>query len=177
MYPILAAIMWDRIFEAMLATPLAVRDILVGELAWVTVRLLMVASLFWVVMALFGVVHTPASLLVIPAAVLNGLAFATPIIAFTATQTTDNGFSTIGRFVLTPLFLLGGAFFPISNLPLVLQAVAWATPLAHGVALCRGILLGNLGAGAAVLHLTVLLAFTAAGLIVARPALVKRLVK
>jgi len=177
MYPILAAIMWDRIFEAMLATPMAVRDILVGELAWVTLRLLMVSSRFWVVMALFGVVHTAGSLLVIPTAVLNGLAFATPIIAFTATQTSDNGFSTIGRFVLTPLFLLGGAFFPISNLPLVLQAVAWATPLAHGVALCRGILLGNLGAGDAILHLTVLLAFTAAGLILARPALIKRLVK
>jgi lipooligosaccharide transport system permease protein len=177
MYPILAKILWDRIYDAMLATPLTVRDVLIGEVAWVTLRLLMVAAIFWVVMALFGVAHTPESLLVIPAATLNGLAFATPIMAFTATQRTDNAFSTIFRFVITPLFLLGGAFFPISKLPLVLQAVAWASPLAHGVELCRGLVLANLDAGGAVLHVAVLLAYTIAGVAFARPLLIKRLAK
>jgi lipooligosaccharide transport system permease protein len=177
MYPILAKILWDRIYDAMLATPLAVRDVLAGEVAWVTLRILMVASIFWVVMAVFGVAHTAESLLAIPAAVLNGLAFATPIMAFTATQRNDNGFSAIFRFVITPLYLLGGAFFPISTLPGVLQAVAWATPLAHGVELCRGLILGSIVPGAAVLHLTVLLAYTIAGVALARPLLSKRLLK
>jgi lipooligosaccharide transport system permease protein len=166
MYPILAKIMWDRTYFAMLATPIAVRDVLVGE----------VASLFWLAMAVFGVARTPMSLLVIPAAVLNGLAFATPILAFTSGQRSDSGFSTIARFVITPLFILGGAFFPIDKLPLFLQAVAWATPLAHGVALCRGIVLGNLLAGDAFAHVTVLLAFAAAGVVIARPRLARRLV-
>src|SRR4029077_7492971 len=98
MYPSLAKIQCDRIYDAMLATPLAVRDIVVGEVAWVTLRLVMVAAIFWVVMAMFGVAHTPESLLVLPAATLNGLAFATPIIAFTATQRGDNAFSAIFRF-------------------------------------------------------------------------------
>jgi lipooligosaccharide transport system permease protein len=177
MYPILAKILWDRIYDAMLATPLAVRDLLAGEVAWVTLRLLMVASIFWIVMALFGVAHTPESLLVIPAATLNGLAFATPIMAFTASQRTDNAFSTIFRFVITPLYLLGGAFFPISKLPLALQAVAWASPLAHGVELCRGLVLGNIAAGGALLHVTVLLAYTVAGVALARPLLTRRLTK
>lgn len=176
MYPILAAIMWDRIYHAMLATPITVRDILVGEVTWLSLRLAMVASVFWLVMAMFGVAHSAASLLVIPAATLNGLAFATPIVAFTATQRTDNGFSTINRFVITPLFLLGGAFFPIEKLPLILQAVAWMTPLAHGVALCRGIVIGNLAGGEALLHVTVLLAYAAAGVVFARPFLARRLV-
>jgi lipooligosaccharide transport system permease protein len=174
-YPILAAIMWDRIYVAMLATPMAVRDILAGQVAWLSLRLSMVASLFWVVMAIFGVAHSPQSLLVIPAATLNGLAFATPIFAFTSTQRTDNGFSTISRFVITPLFLLGGAFFPLDKLPLVLQAVAWATPLAHGVALCRGIVLGNLAGGEALVHVTVLFSYAAAGVVIARPLLARRL--
>ena len=176
-YPILGKLMWDRIYDAMLATPLAVRDLLAGEVAWVTMRLLMVASIFWCVMALFGVAHTPESLLVIPAAALDGLAFAAPLLAFTATQRTDNAFSSIFRFVITPLYLLGGAFFPISKLPLALQAVAWVSPLAHGVALCRGLVLGNVIPGEAVLHVTVMLAYTIAGVALARPLLTRRLVK
>jgi lipooligosaccharide transport system permease protein len=176
-YPILANIMWDRIYDAMLATPVGVRDVLIGEVTWVALRLMLVAAIFWCVMAVFGVAHTPESLLAIPAATLNGLGFATPLIAFTATQRDDTSFSTIFRFVITPLYLLGGAFFPITTLPGVLQAVAWATPLAHGVALSRGLVLGNLAAGDAVLHTTVLLAFTIAGVALARPLLAKRLVK
>ena len=176
MYPILAKIMWDRTYFAMLATPLSVRDVLVGEVTWLSLRLTMVASLFWLAMAIFGVARTPASLLVIPAAVLNGLAFATPILAFTSSRRSDSGFSTVARFVIMPLFLLGGTFFPIDKLPLILQVVAWATPLAHGVALCRGVVLGNLAAGDAIAHVTVLLAFAAAGLVVAGPRLARRLV-
>ena len=169
--------MWDRIYDAMLASPIAVRDLLMGEVAWITLRLLMVGAIFWAVMAAFGVAHTPESLLVIPASTLTGLAFATPIIAFTATQRTDNGFATIGRFVITPLYLLGGAFFPLTKLPLFLQAVAWATPLAHGVALCRAFVLGNVVAGEAVLHATVLLAYILAGLVLARAIFMRRLAK
>src|SRR5260370_3309878 len=137
----------------------------------------MAASVFWVWMAISGVARPAGSLLVLPSATVNGLAFAIPILAFTATQRTDNGFSTIQRFVITPLFLLGGAFFPIDKLPLVLQAVAWATPLAHGVALCRGIVLGNLVAGDALAHLTVLFAYPAAGVIIAPPLLMRILLR
>jgi len=154
-----------------------VRDVIAGEVAWVALRMLMVATIFWVVMAAFGVAHTFESLLVIPAAALNGLAFATPIMAFTATQRNADAFSTIFRFVITPLYLLGGAFFPISSLPGALQAVAWATPLAHGVELNRGLVLGNLVPGHAVLHLTVLLAYAMAGVVFVRPLLTKRLLK
>lgn len=175
MYPILGKIMWDRIYDAMLATPVRVVDIIAGEVVWVLVRVLMVGSLFWIVMVLFGVARTPESVLVIPAAALNGLAFATPILAFTARQRNDGGFATIGRFVITPLFILGGAFFPLSKLPLFLQAVAWVTPLAHGVALCRGLVLGNISGGEAVLNTTVMAAYVVAGFVLARATFLRRL--
>lgn len=177
MYPILGKIMWDRIYDAMLATPMAVRDLLAGEVAWIALRLLMVSSIFWVVMAVFGVAHTPESLLTIPVAVLNGLAFATPLMAYTATRKSGDAFSGIQRFWIMPMFLFAGAFFPLSRLPGVLQALAWVTPLAHGVALSRGLVLGNVVAGEAALHLTVLAAYTAGGIIVARTLLIRRLVK
>jgi lipooligosaccharide transport system permease protein len=176
-YPILGKIQWDHVYDAMLATPLAVGDLLIGEVIWVAVRLLMVASIFWVVMALFGVAHTPESLLAIPAATLSGLAFATPLIAFTTTQKNDGSMGTVFRLVITPLFLFGGAFFPISRLPGVLQAVAWATPLSHGVALSRGLVLGNLVANEALLHVAVLVAYVIVGMVVARPLLIRRLIK
>ena len=175
MYPILGKIMWDRIYDAMLATPVRVVEVLAGEVAWVLLRTLMVSALFWVVMVIFGVARTPESLLVIPAAVLNGLAFATPILAFTARQRNDGGFATIGRFVITPLFLLGGAFFPLTKLPLFLQAVAWVTPLAHGVALCRGLVLGNIGGGEALMHTAVIAAYFVIGFVLARMTFERRL--
>jgi lipooligosaccharide transport system permease protein len=177
MYPILGKIMWDRIYDAMLATPMAVRDLLAGEVAWMALRLLMVSTIFWVVMAVFGVARSPESLLTIPVAVLNGLAFATPIIAYTSTKRNDSGFAAITRFGIMPMFLFAGAFFPISRLPGLLQVLAWLTPLAHGVALSRALVLGNVVAGEAVLHLTVLAAYTVGGIIVARALLIRRLVK
>jgi lipooligosaccharide transport system permease protein len=75
------------------------------------------------------------------------------------------------------MFLFAGAFFPIARLPGLLQALAWLTPLAHGVALSRALVLGNVVGGEALLHLTVLAAYTAGGIIVARAVLIRRLVK
>jgi lipooligosaccharide transport system permease protein len=169
--------MWDRTYEAILATPLRIGDVILGEVAWVTLRVLMVSTIFFLVMIVFGVVHSPQTLLVIPAAVLTGLAFATPIMAFTATRHDDSGFANIFRFVIMPLFLLGGAFFPITRLPLVLQGIAWVTPLAHGVALSRSLMLGNIVAGEVVLHVAVMGAYTIGGFIVARMLFVRRLAK
>jgi lipooligosaccharide transport system permease protein len=161
----------------MLATPLRVRDLLAGEVGWMTISIAMPATIFWVVMALFGVAQTPESLLAIPAATLNGLAFATPIMAFAAVQKNDSGFSVLVRFGITPLFLFGGAFFPISRMPLPLQAVVQITPLAHGVDLCRGLVLGNIRAGTAAIDVGVLLVYVIAGIVAAGILLQRRLVK
>jgi lipooligosaccharide transport system permease protein len=177
MYPILGRIMWDRIYDAMLATPLAVRDLVIGEVVWMAMHLTITATISWLVMAMFGVAHTFESALAIPAATLNGLAFATPIMAFAALQRNDSGFSWFTRFVITPLFLFGGAFFPISRLPVALQVVAQVTPLAHGVDLCRGLVLGTLTAEAASIDLVVLLAYVAGGIAIAWILFERRLSK
>ena len=174
-YPIMARIKWLRTYEAMLATPVTVADLLAGELVWMTLRLLQGATVFLAAMALFGAIRSPLGVLALPAAVLTGLAFACPITAFSATQRTDSGFTVLQRLVIMPLFLFGGAFFPLDRLPGALQAAAWVTPLAHGVALTRGLTLGTLTAGPAVLHVAVLLAYTVAGVVGASVALRRRL--
>lgn len=175
-YPVLARIQWLRTYEGMLATPIGVLDVLIGEFGWLAMRLTLGSSAFFLVMLLFGTVHSALALLAIAVAVLTGLAFAAPIFAFTASQRKDTGFPFIGRFVITPLFLLGGVFFPIHQLPQLVQGIAWLTPLTHGVALARGLTVGQVPA-AAVVHLAVLLAYAAIGIVTTRVTLQRRLVQ
>lgn len=145
MYPVMAAIKWVRTYLAMLATPLRVVDVLRGHLAWIVVRVSIVASVYLAVMAAFGTIRSGLAVFALPAAVMTGLAFAAPIAAFSATQDGDKGFITIYRFGLIPLFLFSGTFFPVARLPGWLQPIAYATPLYHGVTLCRALTLGHLG--------------------------------
>src|SRR6266513_350563 len=92
-----------------------------------------VASMFWIVMYLFGVGHSLESLLVIPAGILTGLAFATTIMAFTATRRNDSGFAAINRFVIIPLYLLGGTFFPIAILSGFFEPVLYLLGIGFGL--------------------------------------------
>jgi lipooligosaccharide transport system permease protein len=106
-------------------------------------------------------------LLAIPAAVLCGMAMAAPMSAYSVGLTNDGGFASINRFLITPMSLFAGAFFPVSQLPAAIRPVAYVTPMWHGVDLCRGLALGTIGAGRAAGHVVVLLGFVAAGAVIA----------
>lgn len=136
-YPIMSKITWQRNYEAMLASPLSVKEIFLGELGWAGVALAQVAIPYFAVMALFGVFDSPRALLAIPAAILLGLSCSAPVMAYTATLQTDEAFTWLFRLVVTPMFLLGGTFFPIEELPSWARVVAQATPVYHGVELIR----------------------------------------
>jgi lipooligosaccharide transport system permease protein len=176
-FPVLASIRWVRSYHAMLATPISVTDIVVGQLAWIAVRLTMVAAIFVLIMTLFGAARSPAILLAIPAAVLTGMAFSAPIAAFSATQDNAEGFNILFRFIVNPLFLFSGTFFPVDQLPAVLHPVAYLTPLYHGVALARQLSLGSGGVTEMLLHAGVLLAFFAIGAWACLVTFRRRLVK
>jgi len=168
-YPVLSSMKWQRTFHASIASPLGSFDVFLGRLLFVACRVFMNCAIFLGVMALFGAVRAagPAGLgpvLAVPAAVLTGLAFAAPVVAWAVTQDRDTGFSVLFRFVMIPLFLFSGTFFPLSQLPPVLQPLAYATPLWHGVDLCRGLALGTATAGSVLLHLAYLLAVIGAAL-------------
>src|SRR3712207_3334529 len=90
-YPVLGAIKWDKTFEAVLATPAGIRDLLVGHLLYVALRVGTSAALFLGVLVLFGAADSLLVLLALPAALLTGLAFAAPIAAFSATLENDTG--------------------------------------------------------------------------------------
>jgi lipooligosaccharide transport system permease protein len=163
MYPVMHGLKWVRSYHAMIAAPIPVRSVQLGHLAWIATRLITSATIFLCVLAVFGDIKSPLAVLALPCAVLTGLAFAAPIMAFTATQENDNAFSLLYRMGIIPLFLFSGTFFPLSQLPGFLQVIARATPLYHGVALCRGLVLGDLGAGAATAHVAYLIALLLIG--------------
>jgi lipooligosaccharide transport system permease protein len=166
-WPVLSAIKWSRQYHAMLASPLRIGDIVLGHQGFIAFRMLMTATIYLVAIAAFGAVNSPLGILAIPVTALVGLAFAAPIAAWGAYTESDASFVAIFRFLILPMFLFSGTFFPIDRLPEVLQLVAYVTPLWHGVDLCRMLTLGDLDVPLALLHLGYLLAFTAAGLALA----------
>jgi lipooligosaccharide transport system permease protein len=162
-YPVFAAIKWLHIYDGMLASPIGVRAVVTGEQLWVAARLTMNSAVFVAVMAAFGAAHSPWLLAALPASVLTGLAFTSPIAAFSAAQENDSNFSALFRFGVMPMFLFSGTFFPVDQLPAALRPLAWITPLWHGVDLCRTLALGTAHLGMTALHVAYLLAWFAAG--------------
>ena len=174
-WPVLGAIKWHRQYHAMLATPLRIRDVILGHQAYFVFRLALTATVYFVVITAFGAVNSPLGVLAIPVTVLVGLSFTAPIAAWAAHTDTEASFVAIFRFLILPMFLFSGTFFPISSLPRPLEIVAWFTPLWHGVMLCRDLTLGHV-VPADLLHVAYLLAIVIGGLVVARVTYAKRLV-
>jgi lipooligosaccharide transport system permease protein len=174
-YPVMHGMKWDRVYFAMISAPIPVRHIHLGHLAWIATRLATAAAIFLAIIAAFGDVRSPLAVLALPCAVLTGLAFASPMMAFSARQENDNAFSLVYRMAVIPLFLFSGTFFPLSQLPAWLQVVARVTPLYHGVALCRGLVDGNLGLAAGLVHAGYLVAMVVIGIAWARKTYPARL--
>jgi lipooligosaccharide transport system permease protein len=152
-YPVMGMIKWQRTYFGMTATPLSVREVILGHLGFVLFRVALTCGVFIVVMAPFGVFETVwGAVLALPVQLLVGLAFATPLYAFTAGLKDESAFSIVFRLGMIPLFLFSGAFFPIENLDRWMEVLAKATPLWHGVDLTRMLTLDTLDAGTALVH-------------------------
>ena len=175
-WPVLSAIKWDRQYHAMLASPLRVRDVMLGHQAFFAFRLFLTATVYFLVIMAFGAVESPLGVLAIPVTLLVGLSFTAPLAAWAAHTETEVSFVAIFRFVILPMFLFSGTFFPISNLPAPLEVLAWLTPIWHGVTLCRDLTLGDVSLGADLMHLAYLLVCVAIGLAAARVTYRRRLV-
>ena len=131
----------DRVFEAILATPLAPGDVAVGELAWALIRGGLYAAGFVVVMVILGLVVSPWLALAIPAALLIGFAFGSVAMAATTFMRSWQDFDLIQLIVL-PMFLFSGTFFPVDAYPDALRVIVQLSPLYQGVELLRGLTVG-----------------------------------
>ncbi len=162
-YPVFGSVKWNKIYVAAQASPLRPGDIFRGHLMFMTMRIAMNAAVVTLFIWALGATRSPWVALAWPAATLTGLAFAAPIAAWAVTVTSENSFAYIFRFGMMPLMLFSGTFFPLSQLPGWLRLLAYATPLWHGVALCRALSLGRVELLAALGHVAYLAALAGAG--------------
>ncbi|MEH1163990.1 ABC transporter permease [Micromonospora sp. CPCC 205539] len=155
-------------YRAAVTTPMEPTDVLTGHLLFNAFRLLTASIGILVVLVGFGATElkdAPGSLL---AAVLTGLAFAAPVAAFAITVERPAKLSALFRFVIMPLYMFSGTFFPAEQLPDWLERLVWVSPLWHGTELCRG-------SGSTAIHLLVLLTLIAVGYLAARRTYTRRL--
>ncbi|MFH5824004.1 ABC transporter permease [Georgenia sp. AZ-5] len=135
---------YARLYDSVLATPLGPRDVAVGEVAWALSRGALYSVAFLLIAAAAGMVRSWWAVLALPAAVLIGFAFsAVGMFAVTFMRSwVDLDLVTLA---IQPLFLFSATFFPLSAYPPALRLVVEATPLYHGVALERALMLGDVG--------------------------------
>lgn len=175
LWSVLGAVKWSGQYKAQTATPLRPRDAMVGHWAYIALRLALAASLQLAVMAAFGAWRRPTAALALPAAVLTGAAFAAVMMGWSVTRQTDASFPVVQRFVVTPMFLFAGTFFPVAELPAVLRWFAYATPLWHGVSLCRGLMIPGTSGRVMALNLAYLATLATVAAAVAMRAYDRRL--
>jgi lipooligosaccharide transport system permease protein len=163
-YPVFGSVKWNRIYIAAQASPLRPGDIFRGHLMFMTMRIAMNAALVTVYIWAFGATQSAWAVLAWPAATLTGLAFAAPIAAWAVLVKSENNFAYMFRFGMMPLMLFSGTFFPLSQLPGWLRALAYVTPLWHGVNLCRMLSLGDVDPPVALVNVAYLTVLAVAGI-------------
>ncbi len=151
---------YQKTFDAMLATPLFLEDIIAGEIVWGATKAVIATAIMQVIVTLFGLIRYPEGLLILPLSFIAGFAFASIGMVFTAVVKHIDLFNLPIFLFVTPMFLFGGTFFPLETLPAWAQVVAWCLPLTHLVELARAVGFGRLEP-ALLWHLLYLAVFSA----------------
>lgn len=176
-YPAYSRFKWSRVFWGVTATPITPAQTCDGQLLFIATRLVAGSALYYLVLLVFGAAGGPAGLLMIPVGVLTGLACGVWVLALGARMRSDGGaFALVFRFVLIPMTLFSGSFFPVMQLPLAVRWLAWISPLWSGNELARGAALGTAAPWSSVGHLAYLGALLAVGVVVARRQYRRRLI-
>ncbi len=164
---------YAKTFDAMLATPLRLGDIVVGEIGWSMVRGSVYAVGFLLITVVFGMVESWWAVMVIPVSLLIGVAFAALGSAITTFMRSWHDFDYV-QLVLQPLFLASTTFYALDVYPSWSHPLVRATPLYHGVTLCRSLMLGSPGWND-LGHVAYLVGLLAIGVVVVRRRLARLL--
>ena len=176
-YPVMGMVKWHKVYFGMVASPLRIPEVILAHLGFVLFRVATTCAVFLAVMAPFGVFSSVLGVIgAFFVQLLIGLAFATPIYAFSAGLKDESAFALVFRLGMIPLFLFSGAFFPVSNLNAWMEALARATPLWHGVDLTRMLTLGEVDWSVAAVHVAYLAGLALAGWFWAVRRLTRRMI-
>jgi lipooligosaccharide transport system permease protein len=135
---------FQKTFDAILATPVNLDDLVAGELIWGATKSVIFGITIMIVIALFGLVDSPILVLAVPFIFLGGLIFAELSLIFCAIVPGIDFFSYFYTLFMTPLFLFSGIFFPLDAMPRVVAGLAYLTPLYHLVNICRAFSAGTI---------------------------------
>ena len=157
------------------ASPLEPSDVLDGHLLFIAFRVFTCCLAFFAVAVCAGLARSPWVVLDPFVALLTGIAFAAPLLAYGVLVTRQGSISTLHRFLVMPVYLLSGTYAPVGRFPEPIRVLAYSLPLWHGVQLCRALDLGTPAPATAAAHVLYLLAVSGAGYWAARAAYARRL--
>lgn len=135
---------YQKTFQAMVATPLSMDDVVLGEILWGTFKSLLYGTIILFVIFALGLVPSAWALLIPAVMILGGFQFALLSTLWTGLVPNIDSFHYFFSLIITPLFLFSGVFFPLSDLHPAVQALAWGSPLYHVVVLTRALTTGTL---------------------------------
>lgn len=176
-FPILQGFVWEKGFFAINSTPMTGNDIVNGTLVAAMVRCVLTTGLYEGVLLAFGAITWDISAPLFFASIFAGLAFGSMMLAVSSFVKEDDGFfAIVGRFILAPMFMFSGTFYPLEGMPFYLQWVGWISPLWHATDLGRIISYGQPQLPwVTAIHIVYLAVWAVAGLLIAYPQFRKRL--
>ncbi|MBI4688076.1 MAG: ABC transporter permease [Nitrospirae bacterium] len=134
---------YQKTFDAILATPVGIYELLSGELLWGAAKSMLYGTTIILVISLFGLVDSAMILLAIPLLFVSGLIFAEISMIVAAIVPGIDSFNYFYTLFMTPMFLFSGIFFPLHTLPDIVSKIAFFTPLYHLVNICRTLSIGR----------------------------------
>ena len=133
----------QRTWEGILHAPMTITDVVLGEWLWAALKATLSGLAILAIMYGLGIVHGLAPLAVLPVLPIVGLCFAGVALVMTTLARSYDFFTYYFTLFITPMSFLSGVFFPLHQLPPLMQTAAWMLPLAHAASLARGLTLGD----------------------------------
>ena len=176
-FPTMEGFIWTKIFYAINSTAITARQIVNGVMLSAMARCVLQVSLYELILVLFGAIPLSSVPILTLVSALAGFGFAAVMLSITVFVKDDDGFfAIIGRFVITPMFMFSGTYFPLATLPLYLQWIGWISPVWHATDLGRALTYGaDVADWLLLVHVAVPLVFGAVGMLTAYPQFEKRL--
>jgi lipooligosaccharide transport system permease protein len=178
-FPVMQGFKWNRTFFGMRSTTLTSQQISLGVFLAAMARAMFSIVIYWIVLYLFGALESDAAWLAMPAALLAGAAMGAVMLALAVKIENENFFFTlVGRFIMIPMFLFSGTFYPLTQMPIFLQIFGWISPLWHASELGRYLTYDYPLSGLQLsIHVLVLTAMVVIGLFLSARIFAKRLEK
>ena len=178
-FPTLEGFVWNKSFFGMNSTQLTAGQIVNGIMIAAFVRAFLTSAAYLVVLWVFGAVTLAAMPLLFLVASFAGMSFGALMLAATSFVKEDDGFfAIVARFIVAPMFLFSGTFYPLEQMPIFLQWIGWISPLWHSTNFARSVSFGlEVPGWLMIVHVSFLVISLVAGMIIARRQFASRLLK